>query len=67
MVGRRKVAKLLPPRLYVEKGKRVTSYYTITRANKYIGLGRDLVAAKKKLAELGIRILPLATSTCRRD
>lgn len=52
MVGRRKVAKLLPPRLYVEKGKRVTSYYTITRANKYIGLGRDLVAAKKKLAEL---------------
>ncbi|SDH41335.1 hypothetical protein [Propionivibrio dicarboxylicus] len=52
MVGKRKVAKPLPPRLYVEKGKRVTSYYTITRANKYIGLGRDLVAAKRKLAEI---------------
>ena len=52
MVGKRKVAKPLPPRLYVEKGKRVTSYYTITRANKYVGLGRDLVAAKKQLAEL---------------
>jgi integrase len=52
MVGRRKVASRLPPRLYEEKGKRVTSYYTITVANKYVGLGRDLVAAKKKLAEL---------------
>ena len=52
MVGRRKVAKPLPPRLYVEKGKRVTSYYTVTRANKYVGLGRDIVAAKKQLAEL---------------
>jgi integrase len=38
--------------MYEEKGKRVTSYYTITVANKYVGLGRDLVAAKKKLLEL---------------
>jgi integrase len=52
MVGRRKVAKPLPPRLYMEKGKRITSYYTITRANKYVGLGRDLITAKRKLAEL---------------
>ena len=52
MVGRRKVASRLPPRLYESRGKKWTSYYTITPANKYVGLGRDLIAAKKKLAEI---------------
>ncbi len=52
MVGRRKVASRLPPRLYESKGKRKTGYYTVTRDNKYVGLGSDLIAAKKRLAEL---------------
>lgn len=52
MVGRRKVASRLPPRLYESKGKRGSSYFTITPANKYVGLGRDLVEAKKKLAAI---------------
>jgi len=52
MVGRRKVASRLPHRLYQWKGKRVTSYYTITPKNQRINLGRDLVEAKKKLAAL---------------
>ena len=37
---------------YESRGKKWTSYYTITPANKYVGLGRDLIAAKKKLAEI---------------
>ena len=52
MVGRRKVASRLPPRMYEAKGAKWTSYYTVTAANKYVGLGRDLIAAKKKLAEI---------------
>ena len=52
MVGRRKVASRLPPRMYEYKGKRKTTYYTITRENKYVTLGPDLVAAKRKLLEL---------------
>lgn len=52
MVGKRKTASRLPPRLYEYKGKRTTSYYTVTRGNKRIALGNDLIAAKKKLLEL---------------
>ena len=52
MVGRRKVASRLPPRLYESKGAKWTSYYTVTRENKHVGLGRDLIAAKRKLFEM---------------
>jgi integrase len=61
MVGRRKVASRLPPRLYVTKGKRVTSYWTILPGNKWVGLGRDLIAAKKKLFELIENVVPAGT------
>jgi integrase len=61
MVGRRKVASRLPPRLYEYRGKRRTSYYTITRDNRWVGLGRDLIAAKKKLAELDGDIAAVGT------
>jgi site-specific recombinase XerD len=52
MVGRRKTATSLPPRLYEYRGKRRLTYYTITAANKYVTLGHDLLAAKRKLLEL---------------
>lgn len=52
MVGKRKIASRLPPRLYEYKGKRKTTYYTVTRGNQKITLGHDLIVAKKKLFEL---------------
>lgn len=52
MVGRRKIATTLPPRLYVYKGKRHSTYYTITSRNERINLGHDLLIAKRKLLEL---------------
>ena len=48
MVGLRKRNYHLPPRLYM-KGR---SYYYVTPANKWIALGRDLAAAKRKLLDL---------------
>lgn len=38
----------LPPRMYHKHG----SYYYVTRANKWVNLGRDLVEARVKWAEL---------------
>lgn len=52
MIGRRKSAFHLPPRLYEYKGKRKATYYTVTADNKYLNLGHDLIAAKRKLLEL---------------
>ncbi len=52
MVGKRKIASRLPPRMYEYKGKRKNTYYTITLGNKYITLGSDLITAKKKLREI---------------
>lgn len=52
MVGRRKIASSLPPRLYVYKGKRHSTYYTINSRNERINLGHDLLVAKRKLLEL---------------
>jgi integrase len=48
MVGLRKHNHHLPPRLYM-KGR---SYYYVTPANKWIALGPDLPAAKRKLLDL---------------
>lgn len=52
MVGRRKTASSLPPRMYAYKGKRKDTYYTITASNERINLGHDLLAAKRKLLQL---------------
>lgn len=53
MIGRRKTGlDLGMSRLYVYKGKRVTTYYTITPDNKRINLGHDLKAAKRQLLEM---------------
>jgi len=53
MIGRRKTGlDLGMSRLYVYKGKRTTTYYTITPDNKRINLGHDLKAAKRQLLEL---------------
>lgn len=52
MVGRRKTASSLPPRMYAYAGKKHTTYYTITAGNERINLGHDLLAAKRKLLEL---------------
>jgi len=48
MVGRRKRHYHLPPRLYL-KGR---SYYYVTPANRWIALGPDLAAAKRKLIDM---------------
>lgn len=61
MVGKRKTASRLPPRLYEYKGKRGTSYFTRSRDNKHISLGNDLIAAKKKLLELDEQATTLGT------
>lgn len=53
MIGRRKTGlDLGMSRLYVYRGKRVTTYYTITPDNKRVNLGHDLREAKRKLLEL---------------
>lgn len=52
MVGRRKSASPLPPRMYVYKGKKQDTYYTITADNMRLNLGHELLAAKRKLLEL---------------
>lgn len=52
MVGRRKVASSLPPRMYEYRGKKKTTYYTITATNERINLGHELMAAKRSLLEL---------------
>lgn len=53
MIGRRKTGLHLGmSRLYVYRGKRTTTYYTITPYNQRINLGHDLKEAKRKLLEL---------------
>lgn len=53
MIGRRKTGlDLGMSRLYVYRGKRVTTYYTITPDNKRVNLGHDLREAKRKMLEL---------------
>jgi len=52
MIARRRTNLHLPPRMYMYKGKRKNTYYTITAANEYITLGHDLAESKKKLIEI---------------
>jgi hypothetical protein len=52
MVGRRRIASSLPPRLYEYRGRRRNTYYTITHDNTRINLGHDLLAAKRKLLDI---------------
>ena len=53
MVGRRKKnLDLGMSRLYVYEGKRHDTYYTVTRNNKYVNLGNDLLEAKRILLEM---------------
>lgn len=53
MIGRRKTGlDLGMSRLYVYRGKRVTTYYTITPDNKRVNLGHDLREARRKMLEL---------------
>jgi hypothetical protein len=59
MIGRRKTGLHLGmARLYEYKGKRLTSYYTITPANERIHLGYDLRDAKRKLMEMDGEVPP---------
>ena len=52
MIARRKTNLHLPPRMYLYKGKRKTTYYTITAGNERINLGHDLAEAKRRLLEI---------------
>lgn len=52
MAGRRRTPGPWTPRLYAYEGKRVTTYYTITRQNRRVNLGHDLAVAKRRLLEL---------------
>lgn len=53
MVGRRKTnLEIGMSRLYVYKGKRHNTYFTVDRRNKYINLGHDLKEAKQRLLEM---------------
>ena len=38
--------------MYESKGKKWTSYYLVTIQNKHVGLGRNLIAAKRKYNEI---------------
>jgi len=59
MTGRRKTGLHLGmSRLYEYKGKRASTYYTITPDNRRINLGHDLKAAKRKLLELDGEPIP---------
>src|SRR5574340_1440154 len=52
MTGKRQKPGVHTPRLYVYKGKRRTTYYTITPDNQRINLGHDPIEAKRKLLDL---------------
>jgi len=53
MIGRRKTGLHLGmSRLYEYRGKRVTTYFTVTPDNRRINLGHDLRDARRKLLEL---------------
>ena len=49
---RKSGAARLPAHLYERKGKRGSSYFTRTADNGYVGLGRNLEEAKRRLEEL---------------
>lgn len=52
MAGRRRTPGPWTPRLYAYEGKRVTTYYTVTRENRRVNLGHDLAGAKRRLLEM---------------
>lgn len=54
-------------RLYVYRGKRVTTYYTITPGNQRINLGHDLKAAKRLLLEMDGEAAPPDTVAAHLD
>jgi hypothetical protein len=47
--------------MYAERGKRYTSYYMMTIKNKYVGLGRDLIAAKQEYYKIMGDVVPSGT------
>lgn len=51
MVGKRRSEKHLMPRLYVKRGKRLDTYYTIL-GGRYHGLGNERAAAERQLRDL---------------
>lgn len=51
MVGKRKKEKHLSPRLYVKRGRRVDTYWTLL-GGKYYGLGNDRPEAERQLRDL---------------
>ncbi|MBN9462673.1 MAG: tyrosine-type recombinase/integrase [Burkholderiales bacterium] len=51
MVGRRKSERHLAPRLYVKRGRRVDTYWTLL-GGKYHGLGNDRAEAERQLRDL---------------
>lgn len=68
MIGRRKTnLDLGMARLYAYKGKRTTTYYTITPDNRRINLGHDLREAKRKLLEIDGESVPTGTLATHLD
>lgn len=62
MIGRRKTGLHLGmSRLYEYRGKRVTSYFTVTPDNRRINLGHNLKDARRKLLELDGEARPAGT------
>ena len=51
MVGKRKAERHLIPRLYVKRGRRKDTYWTLL-AGKYHGLGNDRAEAERQLRDL---------------
>lgn len=52
MTGKRQQPGVHTPRLYEYRGKRRSTWYTITRDNERINLGHDLIEAKRRLIEI---------------
>lgn len=52
MTGKRQSPGVHTPRLYVYKGMRHNTYYTITRDNSRLNLGHDPIEAKRKLIDI---------------
>lgn len=51
MVGKKKTERHLPSRLYVKRGRRVDTYWTLL-GGKYYGLGNDRAHAERELRDL---------------
>jgi len=52
MTGKRQKPGVHTPRLYIYKGKRRDTFYTITIDNQRINLGHDAIEAKRKLIDI---------------